>query len=104
MSEVKHTPGPWRTRKSESEAPDDFVVMADKTGESICDCTAGNPYMSEEEALANARLIATAPEMLLALKEIIEELPLGADEPFNARFWKINAASAAIAKAEGKTQ
>jgi len=68
-----HTPGPWRLRKDKKEAPDDFIVMA-PAGDSIADCSPGNPYMPLDQALANARLIAAAPELLDAYKEAIRVL------------------------------
>lgn len=60
-----HTPGPWRTRTTDEEAPDDTIVM-DADGASICDCLPGNPRMSQETAEANARLCAAAPDLLEA--------------------------------------
>lgn len=55
----KHTAIPWRLRKNPKEAPDDMIVMNEE-GASICDCSPGNPYMTIEEAKANAEFIALA--------------------------------------------
>jgi hypothetical protein len=57
-----------------------------------------------EEALANARLIASAPEMLQALKALMKALPGhwdAEDAPGGAEAWK--AAEGAIAEAEGRS-
>ena len=63
MSETKFTPGPWRAGLSiyKSQAR----VVADKGGR-IADVFA----YEEEQAKANAALIAAAPEMYEGLKEI----------------------------------
>lgn len=83
MSEQKHTSGPWEV------APGNDVT--------------GYPYfyingMSRSvelgELVANARLIAAAPEMLEALKEIVHNWD---GEPED-----MAAANAAIAKATGR--
>lgn len=61
----KHTPGPWFTADH-----DDFVVAAGD-GFSICDCAPGNPYdVTDAQGLANAKLIATAPELKDALEQL----------------------------------
>ena len=54
-----HTPGPWRvTRHTE------FLVKVETRNTVICDALG----KLTEETLANARLIASAPEMLAALE------------------------------------
>ncbi len=96
----RYTKGPWRLRKSAKEAPDDLVVM-DEQGASVADTRPSNPYMSIEEALANARLISAAPELLACCKDLLEDVNqyLG---PCIAG-GKMTAARAAIAKAEFST-
>lgn len=64
---AKHTPGPWRVKRSESKPA--FNVVGTKVGckYKIARC----PYISDDdkqEAEANAKLIAAAPELLKALK------------------------------------
>lgn len=62
-SAVKHTPGPWHVTTTE----DAYIVYGKglpvaRVGES-CD-------MGDEEARANAELVAAAPELLAACREI----------------------------------
>lgn len=65
MSEPKFTPGPWRAGKSiyQSQAR----VVAEKGGR-VADVFA----YEEDQAHANAALIAAAPEMYEMLKNICE--------------------------------
>ena len=89
MSESKHTPGPWRVRLSTPEegyycwwiydADDREVTTVDGRDE------------------ANARLIASAPDLLAALKAF----PGFTDDATIGDKW-IETMRAAIAKAEGQ--
>lgn len=90
MSEHKtdYTPGPWKRILFEIWTPDTKVATV-----------SWNRTKSRTTSLANARLIAAAPEMLAALK-LIE--PVLADDR-NGELSDLAAmASAAIAKAEGR--
>lgn len=61
-----HTPGPWYTSPQQG-----YVRYEGVHGPNICGMDAfGGPA---EEAFANARLIAAAPEMLEALEAIVAE-------------------------------
>lgn len=60
MNNLKHTPGPWTF----AEKPDYTLVGPE--GHSIC--TYHVSQKSEAIDLANARLIAAAPELLAALE------------------------------------
>lgn len=99
MSEPRHTPGPWK---------------ADETG-----VWAGGHYIAETftDGVANATLIAAAPDMLAALKSLFENplFELGAAK-FDGRpsskakagalaAWDVlvESAKASIAKAEGRS-
>ena len=70
----KHTPGPWEVRVTRFfNVPDSgqyLVVGTD--AESICRMTASEGPEMQEQAMPDARLIAAAPEMLEALKEVSE--------------------------------
>jgi hypothetical protein len=87
----KHTPGPW----SHDEI---WGLISTENGAEICALHSGN--------VANARLIAAAPDMLDELRraqgELATALRDGAEHltPDMLRRW-FNGVSAAIAKAEG---
>ena len=65
MSE-KHTPGPWRTNGFQIEGPNMGLVIATATAPRI-----GWAPKTKEEGLANARLIASAPDLLAAAKKAL---------------------------------
>lgn len=97
MSEMKHTPGPWampdsgqgRISKVKANGGWDGLIAT-------ADC--GDYARSRSEGLANARLIAAAPELLEALQGILSCVSVRIDDP---RIEKFDAARAAIAKATG---
>lgn len=64
MSNPKHTPGPWELDQDEQP----FVYPA-VGGRMIAACNMQQRGM--EENVANARLIAAAPELLAAAKRIL---------------------------------
>ena len=93
----KHTPGPWEVeqdgpwtlvRGRDPELPSDDIP-----GPLVC-TPADNGYTQ-----ANAHLIAAAPDLLAALKEIVAGISVGTDPDHP---W-IKEARAAIAKAEGRS-
>jgi ParB-like chromosome segregation protein Spo0J len=98
---VNHAPGPWAIYEHPGGSPgiegEGFSVVV--FGDPDDDC--GVHGRTDDEALANARLIAAAPDLLDALKwaeRLMDDFsmisPLLADAVDKAR--------AAIAKAEGK--
>lgn len=108
----KHTPGPWK-----SHLVDDTTII-DSTGRFIASVCGGDDDLGEADynntdewpiLEANARLIATAPEMLEALKAhdayMLDAGFSGPDDPAlhpkAAANW--HHCRAAIAKAEGRT-
>ena len=95
----KHTPGPWVVGNVD---PLNFGVLRDWGIDPIGFVYGPSfPERSEvgQRALANARLIAVAPELLEALKELMEYAGI-IEERCDAV--ATNKARAAIAKAEGK--
>ena len=69
--ESKHTPGPWATMRLESQTGWVILRRVDENHAqgpvfALVDATTGVPGDTE----ANARLIAAAPELLAALKEL----------------------------------
>jgi len=69
------TPGPWHV-VPESEALHRWVV-ANYKGDSVASCQPAGPWITDKEADANVKLIAAAPAMLAALREVIDNLTDG---------------------------
>ena len=74
---VKHTPGPWAIAKGQgpySERPENYqpwdVLAVDDDNEHLRICTLADDFTRTGEA--NARLIASGPELLEALKSLIQ--------------------------------
>jgi len=93
---AKHTPGPWhafttRPPRVISEAG------ADEPSETIAILPLAEYRDLSPEQFGNIRLIAAAPELLAALRTLTELLRAGAFVGTE----DLDAASAAIAKAEG---
>lgn len=65
---VTHTPGPWWVERRVGDA---LQVNAKHRGEGSSYCVASVNHWEGETDRANARLIAAAPEMLAALKELL---------------------------------
>jgi hypothetical protein len=84
----KHTPGPWGTYDTAA-----YGIHICKGGIAGQHIASAQRYvgLTQDETVANARLIAAAPEMLAALRELLERCDFEAQEM----------ARAAIGKAEG---
>jgi len=80
VSETKHTPGKW------FQTPDGFRVFSenpiDALDITIIAYTAHNVKERTEEARANARLIAAAPDLLVALEAVTSQLRRHFDQEF----------------------
>lgn len=102
---AKYTPGPWKINKrswpmtitghihqitNNDRLPSAFVPAWDNPQEGEED--------GSEEALANAHLIAAAPDLLAALKEAADFV-----QPFNRAEDLLDKIEAVIAKAEGRS-
>lgn len=86
MAKTQHTPGPWKVEFSQISAPD----------EKKCIVQFGFNIRENPQALANARLIAASPDLLGALKDVMQTF-VGDDQNEVAQ-----RARAAIAKAAGE--
>lgn len=68
---AKHTPGPWHIGA-------DGRIVYDVDGWAVSNAVTFHGRHSERDAFSNARLIAEAPAMLEALKNLLEDaLALG---------------------------
>ena len=87
-----HTPGPWYWADNVPEAPPTYCAIVDSAGFTIADPSP----MSE----ADARLIASAPDLLIALRDLLEDaIALGICE--SNMSGSAVAARAAVRKATG---
>ena len=97
---MAHSPGPWTAKY----LPQHRMRVIQDENISICDIALWN--VDYDEQMANARLIAAAPELLASCRSLIEALELiGRD---HAVWWPhdgdlVVRARAAIAKAEGRS-
>ena len=92
MSE--YTPGPWTVEEyGEDDCP--ALVIHKDTESRVCFMATPGSHGDPAKIEADARLIAAAPDLLEALRDLVSEWDDGLDDPF----W--NAARAAIAKATG---
>jgi hypothetical protein len=91
----KHTPGPW----SVQDYFDEFTVLAhgNKDRQYVANITKGAEVYFQRQSEANAQLIAAAPELLEAAKELLSFISLDTENRRDA----IAALANAIAKAEG---
>ena len=71
VSEYEPTPGPWRAGGNHV-----FAKTASGGGEQWIAST-DSPYVSARQPIANARLIAAAPDMLAALEMVAQDVRSG---------------------------
>jgi|SRR5690606_7796925 len=88
MRKSEHTPGPWKTSG--------FSISAKGSGYIA---KALEVYMKRSEREANARLIAAAPDLLVALKQARQSM---LDSGYSIDSVAVMSCSAAISKAEGE--
>lgn len=91
---AKHTPGPWSTASDPCHFDSQTTVVA-ANGARVAEVT-GSAF---DEAEANARLIAAAPDLLEACKAFVAHYPMGTNPFLDDAF---RAARAAIARATGE--
>jgi hypothetical protein len=97
MENTNHTPGPWILGDENNQCCEvvlgcshNLVVSLDRQ-----DINTGKVVIERDEMLANARLIAAAPDLLAALQELYD-IP---DDDLLDAFDEWQAAKAAIRKA-----
>lgn len=108
MTEIKHTPGPWRlddlsfsvlARGSVDTVNFSVLSRIVTCHELVSFDTDGREWHCSGDRLANARLIAAAPELLDALIQAREHLEWSTPQGQDAMVQIVNA----IAKAEGRS-
>jgi hypothetical protein len=103
-TKAKHTPGPWRLDAyRDSGRPNPGTIVADNPhGEGAEEVASINWIAGgfHAEQVANARLIAAAPELLEALTALMEFWDSGS--PVHPGAEVVSEARAAIAKATGE--
>ncbi|WP_019573405.1 hypothetical protein [Curvibacter lanceolatus] len=92
MSEALHTPGPWPIEYDNSDGGQWYSV-----GPATIYFNYNRDPKEQEQAFADASLIATAPDLLMALTRIVK-----ADDSAELTQEDIEFARAAIARATGK--
>lgn len=110
MSKQQHTPGPWHVVLSDNATP--HILHEHGCDSSDCGdlssrvCVMPAEIVADYNSLANASLIAAAPELLEALEAVLSAEPadgaylLGETESERAAYAN---ARAAIAKARGES-
>ena len=98
---ASHTPGPWVIKDSPKYTLVEIIGgLADRIAK-VDLCINENPngkwIPDSSQTMANARLIASAPDLLKALQDILA--PLGEDDYVDC--WQYQNARNAIAKAKG---
>ncbi len=106
---TQHTPGPWVVNGDPAKLSE-YAICAESRGKGYGSSVAvatqrdGRNPISREEAMANARLIAAAPEMLDVVRSVaatgFHVIP-GRDECVCTHCELVREARAAIAKATG---
>ena len=103
---TKHTPGPWYNSTANPHAVNKDgkgLAIGIATTHGTDDANYSDFFPSTEEAKANARLIAAAPELLEALVVALMDLEQAQAETHIDFRGSIDAVRAAIAKATGET-
>lgn len=93
----KHTPGPWVAGVDLFRPPKVFVHAPD----SYAVCRVMTAHYHAETAKANAHLIAAAPSLLEACKDLVDRFERKATSKASLSC-SYSEAKAAIAKAEGR--
>ncbi|CAM2167918.1 conserved hypothetical protein [Burkholderia latens] len=78
MKEIKHTPGPWEVMNGTVNAEDGSVFcIADCYAPSVGPNWSGTDYTGRDYQIANATLIAAAPDMATVLELLAAEADTG---------------------------
>ena len=92
---TKHTPGPWKVKDYKNSG---LAVCQEIDSQEVICWSAGTKMDMSRDRLANAHLIAAAPELLESLKDV---LPTLTNTVGGTATTQHKMAEKAIAKAEG---
>jgi hypothetical protein len=95
---AQYTPGPWTTDGSARGGDLDIIAPSGRVA--LIDCEPRGDFQSEVVLESNARLIAAAPDLLIALEACLHRLAHHDDQSVP----ECEMAQAAIAKAVGSDQ
>lgn len=100
-----HTPGPWKMIKGADDDETRCAVVQDNGDKEwlIATVENGAPGDCLATESANAHLIAAAPDLLAALKELAAYLQIEEIWTIEAEVAMVDRAEAALAKAEGRS-
>lgn len=99
MKTTNHTPGPWSIEwNHQSNTPDFIRVFVDGEMQDIVEMSGEGKDL---ETLANAHLIASAPDLLSALRFLLADYIAIEGERLTGSSVPADMARAAILKAEG---
>lgn len=73
MKKATHTPGPWTVQDNTDLLGEGHQLRVDSDDGAVAEC--GRKPFVDDTMRANARLIAAAPDMLVALEIIVEMHP-----------------------------
>ena len=103
------TQGPWKAVPARTEHGDYYHrITADREVDGVCIATTVSVPNGDREAMeadaADARLIASAPDLLAALRGMIEEFTTGRCYETTNPYLRpcVKVAAAALSRAEGK--
>ena len=99
---MAHTPGPWRVNKQCRSVYDWDIIGPNGEDIGFANPSDGLDEPTEYPVMDNARLMAAAPDLLVALQEVLVLLE-NDDYVFNpTHFQTVEIVKRAIAKAEGR--
>ena len=104
-TQATHTKGPWHTGQGNGEGSifcESGRMRLESGGTTLYPVCAISRGWDEGEDAANAHLIAAAPDLLEALREMAEHWP--PQKPESPAFMAYINAMSAIAKAEGRAE
>ncbi len=106
VKQIEHTPGPWIV-VHQTATTFDFDVMSPNERGGVCVARCGRSVDVATSVAANARLISAAPDMLEALKELVDSLilnPIPPNQTNAARQIRLHEASLRAMAAIRKTE